>query len=609
MQIQIPSFDKQSEKSHLRLAILTLMQHQQQQHSQQVLPISSHGIDSDNKKGFQNDPAPFSFQDNVDTNSFALSNEMGLIADASHSSSLHHQGNIAQTTQYGTNGVIRSSPYQPSAQEYIGSINNKQITATSSEAGRSSSSSNDDEEDNDNFDDDGEDDEDDEDDNEDEDEDDEGGKSTRKNRKRKKRGNGSVNDDESDYENDGDGLSSPRGTHPRKRQSGERHSSSSNSKIRRGNWSKEEDKMLLDAIATYDFDWKMISLAMGGRTSKQCRDRYKLKLDPSINHGPWTKEEDIILLRLHEQFGRQWTKIASALPGRTENSVKTRFSSLIKLKSKEWTEEEDLKLREARKTEMPFSDIAARILPNRSEHAVKKRWEQLFMRDLAQKIREELPPNLASAAAPKMYPPSTQGSPNSAMSPTTPSARIEVSHEALVNPMASQQPGNNNSSNNSHKNSKHANTNATATTSSPAAQQSNIYIPQTDVYSSDTGHLIDSFQSRNSNSNSSASLTMAANFDHASYPNNTMVDSLQDQQLSVDTEFPPPSTSSSSAAATSASNNASSNTNAESNTNSSNGNNNFQPPTAQPRRTSQRLQRHSTSMTVLLQLLGDQPGS
>ncbi len=526
---------------------------------------------------------------------------MGLITDTSQGSSLHHQGNTAQIAQYGTNGVMGGSPYQRSPQEYIGSINNnKQITATSSEAGRSSS--NDDDEDNENFDDDGEDDEDDEDDNDDEDDDDEGGKSTRKNRKRKKRGNGSVNDDESDYENDGDGLS-PRGTHPRKRQSGEKHSSSSaNSKIRRGNWSKEEDKMLLDAIATYDFDWKMISLAMGGRTSKQCRDRYKLKLDPSINHGPWTKEEDIILLKLHEQFGRQWTKIASALPGRSENSVKTRFSSLVKLKSKEWTEEEDLKLREARKTEMPFSDIAAKILPNRSEHAVKKRWEQLFMRDLAQKIREELPPNLASATGPKMYPPSTQGSPNSAMSPTTPSARIDVSHEALVNPMISQQSGSN-SNNNSHKNNKHTNTNTT--TSSPAAQQSSIYIPQTDVYSSDTGHLVDSYQPHNSNSSSSASLTMATNFEPASYPNNIMVGSLQDQQLSVDTEFPPPSASSSSTA----SNNASSNTNTEPNTNSNNGNNNFQPPAAQPRRTSQRLQRHSTSMTVLLQLLGDQPGS
>merc|ERR1719235_1931604 len=128
-----------------------------------------------------------------------------------------------------------------------------------------------------------------------------------------------------------------------------------------------------------------------GRTSKQCRDRYKLKLDPSINHGPWTPEEDDLLVKLQEQLGNQWTKIAKQMPGRTENSVKSRFASLERSRNREWTEEEDMNLRSCRSQDLDFQHISDRYLTKRSEHAIRKRWEKLYMRDLAKKIREELP--------------------------------------------------------------------------------------------------------------------------------------------------------------------------------------------------------------------------
>lgn len=159
----------------------------------------------------------------------------------------------------------------------------------------------------------------------------------------------------------------------------------------KGAWSPDEDEVMKQAVAKFGTDWKAIAKCVRGRTAKQCRDRYKLKLDPSINHGPWSPEEDQTLLKLHDEMGRQWTKIAKLMKGRTENSVKSRFASLQRSKIREWTEEEDKLLWDKREEGCSHEDIAESFLPHRSVHAVKKRYERLYMRELAKKIRSEMP--------------------------------------------------------------------------------------------------------------------------------------------------------------------------------------------------------------------------
>ncbi|XP_022897794.1 transcription factor MYB3R-2-like, partial [Olea europaea var. sylvestris] len=57
---------------------------------------------------------------------------------------------------------------------------------------------------------------------------------------------------------------------------------------------------------------------------KQCRDRWNNHLNPEINKGAWTKEEDEVLISAHAVYGNKWAEMAKLLPGRLENSIKNR---------------------------------------------------------------------------------------------------------------------------------------------------------------------------------------------------------------------------------------------------------------------------------------------
>lgn len=64
-------------------------------------------------------------------------------------------------------------------------------------------------------------------------------------------------------------------------------------------------------------NWKKIAEALPGRTDVQCLHRWQKVLNPSLVKGPWTEEEDRLVLHLVETNGPQkWTQIAENLPGR-----------------------------------------------------------------------------------------------------------------------------------------------------------------------------------------------------------------------------------------------------------------------------------------------------
>lgn len=100
----------------------------------------------------------------------------------------------------------------------------------------------------------------------------------------------------------------------------------------KGPWTKIEDESLVRHVVEFGWtSWTDIATEVKGRTSKQCRERWFHHLDPAIKRSPYTSDEDSLILEQHAQFGGRWAQIACLLPGRTDDAVKIRCNTLLRL--------------------------------------------------------------------------------------------------------------------------------------------------------------------------------------------------------------------------------------------------------------------------------------
>ncbi|CAG9325415.1 unnamed protein product [Blepharisma stoltei] len=108
-------------------------------------------------------------------------------------------------------------------------------------------------------------------------------------------------------------------------------------KYDRESWSQEADDAISSLVKEFGLKhWTQIAKALKdrfgirGKTGKQCRERWFNHLDPDIKIGWWTVEEEQILIETQREHGNCWSKIATFLPGRTENAIKNYFYSTIR---------------------------------------------------------------------------------------------------------------------------------------------------------------------------------------------------------------------------------------------------------------------------------------
>lgn len=151
----------------------------------------------------------------------------------------------------------------------------------------------------------------------------------------------------------------------------------------KGHWSPEEDAILTRLMAepANVGSWSDVADQIPGRTAKQCRERWCLNINPNINKGPWSEEEDKKLMHYQQILGNKWAEIATHLDGRTENAVKSRYKSLVRAKQKLWTTEEDASIIDLKCAyKFRWNNIAKRM-PGRTKNAIRLRWKYLTALD------------------------------------------------------------------------------------------------------------------------------------------------------------------------------------------------------------------------------------
>ncbi|KAK8625183.1 hypothetical protein V6N13_090059 [Hibiscus sabdariffa] len=102
----------------------------------------------------------------------------------------------------------------------------------------------------------------------------------------------------------------------------------------KGAWTKEEDDRLIAYIRAHgEGCWRSLPKAAGLlRCGKSCRLRWINYLRPDLKRGNFTEEEDELIIKLHGLLGNKWSLIAGRLPGRTDNEIKNYWNTHIRRK-------------------------------------------------------------------------------------------------------------------------------------------------------------------------------------------------------------------------------------------------------------------------------------
>ncbi|PON77558.1 MYB transcription factor [Parasponia andersonii] len=110
--------------------------------------------------------------------------------------------------------------------------------------------------------------------------------------------------------------------------------SSDENGLKKGPWTPEEDEKLVDYIRRHGHgSWRALPKLAGlNRCGKSCRLRWTNYLRPDIKRGKFSEEEEKLIINLHAVLGNKWSTIAGHLPGRTDNEIKNLWNTHLKKK-------------------------------------------------------------------------------------------------------------------------------------------------------------------------------------------------------------------------------------------------------------------------------------
>ena len=150
-------------------------------------------------------------------------------------------------------------------------------------------------------------------------------------------------------------------------------------------WTEDENRQLLLAVKKYGtHNWRKVAQFLPGRSNRQCRERYMMRLNFGIERklGEWTAQEDRLILDLAPKHDFHWVKIEEKIKGRNARQIASRYELLIRYKSKG---------KDIRKTKNKFGNkslYATRTLTVKNK--IYERIRQIINRDKNQDLDRQL---------------------------------------------------------------------------------------------------------------------------------------------------------------------------------------------------------------------------
>ena len=96
-------------------------------------------------------------------------------------------------------------------------------------------------------------------------------------------------------------------------------------KIKIGQWDKNEDELLNQWVKENGpKNWDKCAKVIKCRNRKQCREHWKNKLNEEIKKGQWTPEDDLLILKFYKKY-KSWKQIIPIF----ENNCLTQHNILI----------------------------------------------------------------------------------------------------------------------------------------------------------------------------------------------------------------------------------------------------------------------------------------
>ncbi|PKA48696.1 Transcription factor GAMYB [Apostasia shenzhenica] len=102
--------------------------------------------------------------------------------------------------------------------------------------------------------------------------------------------------------------------------------------LKKGPWTLAEDAILVEYVKKHgEGNWNAVQKHSGlSRCGKSCRLRWANHLRPNLKKGAFTQEEEQLIAELHAKMGNKWARMATLLPGRTDNEIKNYWNTRIK---------------------------------------------------------------------------------------------------------------------------------------------------------------------------------------------------------------------------------------------------------------------------------------